>query len=115
MPSERIEKALEYIEKTTEVRDVLLSGGDALLVSDDRLEYIIKRLRAIDHVEIIRIGSRTPVVMPQRITPELCAMLKKYHPIWARQRIFSWIKSCKLLNIMVPGAEGDKPRQRRSA
>ena len=82
MPSERIEKALEYIEKTTEVRDVLLSGGDALLVSDDRLEYIIKRLRAIDHVEIIRIGSRTPVVMPQRITPELCAMLKKYHPIW---------------------------------
>ena len=82
MPSERIEKALEYIEKTPEVRDVLLSGGDALLVSDDRLEYIIKRLRAIEHVEIIRIGSRTPVVMPQRITPELCAMLKKYHPVW---------------------------------
>ncbi|MBO5710790.1 MAG: KamA family radical SAM protein, partial [Rikenellaceae bacterium] len=82
MPSERIEKALEYIEKTPEVRDVLLSGGDALLVSDERLEYIIKRLRAIEHVEIIRIGSRTPVVMPQRITPELCAMLKKYHPVW---------------------------------
>ena len=64
------------------MRDVLLSGGDALLVSDKKLESIIQRLRAIDHVEIIRIGSRTPVVCPQRITPELCNMLKKYHPIW---------------------------------
>lgn len=57
-------------------------GGDALLVSDEKLEYIISRLRAIPHVEIIRIGSRTPVVLPQRITPELVNMLKKYHPIW---------------------------------
>lgn len=81
-PSERIEKCLAYIEKTPQVRDVLLSGGDALMVSDEKLEYIIKRLRAIPHVEIVRIGSRTPVVCPQRITPELCAMLKKYHPIW---------------------------------
>ena len=64
------------------MRDVLLSGGDALLVSDQVLESIIKRLRAIPHVEIIRIGSRTPVVCPQRITPELVAMLSKYHPIW---------------------------------
>ena len=81
-PSERIEKCLAYIEKTPPVRDVLLSGGDALMVSDKKLEYIIQRLRAIPHVEIVRIGSRTPVVCPQRITPELCEMLKKYHPIW---------------------------------
>ena len=81
-PTERIDRCIEYIAKTPQVRDVLLSGGDALLVSDDRLEYIISRLRAIPHVEIIRIGSRTPVVCPQRITPELVNMLKKYHPIW---------------------------------
>jgi len=80
--SERIEKSIEYISKTPQVRDVLLSGGDALLVSDSRLENIIQRLRAIPHVEIIRIGTRTPVVCPQRITPELVNMLKKYHPIW---------------------------------
>lgn len=79
---DKIEKCIEYIENHSEVRDVLLSGGDALLLSDEKLEYIISRLRAIPHVEIIRIGSRTPVVMPQRITPELCNMLKKYHPIW---------------------------------
>ena len=80
--ADRIEKALEYIEKTETVRDVLLSGGDALMVSDKKLEYIISRLRAIPHVEIVRLGTRTPVVCPQRITPELCEMLKKYHPIW---------------------------------
>lgn len=82
VPDDRIEKAIEYIERTPEVRDVLLSGGDVLMVSDAKLEYIIKRLRAIPHVEIIRLGSRTPVVCPQRITPELVNMLKKYHPIW---------------------------------
>ncbi len=81
-PSERIEKALEYIEKTETVRDVLLSGGDALMVGDAKLEYIIARLRKIEHVEIVRLGSRVPVVCPQRITPELCAMLSKYHPVW---------------------------------
>ena len=81
-PSERIEKCLAYIEKTPQVRDVLLSGGDCLMVSDQKLEYIIGRLRKIPHVEIVRLGSRTPVVCPQRITPELCEMLKKYHPIW---------------------------------
>lgn len=81
-PQERIERALEYIERTPEVRDVLLSGGDSLMVSDAKLEYIISRLRAIPHVEIVRLGTRTPVVCPQRITPELCEMLKKYHPIW---------------------------------
>jgi len=80
--TDRIEKALEYIEKTECVRDVLLSGGDALMVSDKKLEYIISRLRQIPHVEIVRLGTRTPVVCPQRITPELCDMLKKYHPVW---------------------------------
>lgn len=78
----RIDKYIEYVAAHPEVRDVLLSGGDALLLSDEKLEGIIRRLRTIEHVEIIRIGSRTPVVMPQRITPELCAMLKKYHPVW---------------------------------
>ena len=81
-PSERIEKCLAYIEKTPQVRDVLLSGGDCLMVSDAKLEYIIQRLRAIPHVEIVRLGSRTPVVCPQRITDDLVNMLKKYHPIW---------------------------------
>ncbi len=82
MPKNQIEKAIEYISNTPQVRDVLISGGDGLLISDDRLEDIIIKLRAIPHVEVIRIGSRTPVVMPQRITPELVNMLKKYHPIW---------------------------------
>ncbi|MDO4792850.1 MAG: lysine 2,3-aminomutase [Filifactor alocis] len=82
VPVSQIDKCIEYVRNTPQVRDVLLSGGDALLMSDERLEYIISELRKIPHVEIVRIGSRTPVVMPQRITPELCAMLKKYHPIW---------------------------------
>jgi len=82
MPKDRIDLAIEYIASHTEVRDVLLSGGDALLVGDEILEDIISRLREIDHVEIIRIGTRTPVVLPQRITQELVDMLKKYHPIW---------------------------------
>ena len=77
-----IDKAIDYIAKTPVVRDVLISGGDPLLLSDDRLEYILKKLTAIDHVEVIRIGTRTPVVMPQRITPELTKMLSKYHPLW---------------------------------
>jgi len=64
------------------VRDVLLSGGDPLLFSDSKLEAILKRLRAIPHIEFIRIGSRIPIFLPQRITPELCQMLAKYHPLW---------------------------------
>ena len=82
VPMEQIEKCIDYIRHHEEVRDVLLSGGDALMLSDGLLEKIIRELRTIDHVEIIRIGTRTPVVCPQRITPELCDMLKKYHPIW---------------------------------
>ena len=61
---------------------MLLSGGDPLLLSDDKLEYLLGRLRAIPHVEFLRIGSRIPIFLPQRITPELCAMLKKYHPLF---------------------------------
>ena len=77
-----IDDAITYIERSPEVRDVLISGGDPLVFSDDKLEEIIARVRAIPHVEIIRIGSRTPVVCPQRITPELCEMLGKYHPLY---------------------------------
>lgn len=82
LPQERIELAIAYIAQHPEIRDVLLSGGDPLLVADSVLEDIIIALRKIPHVKIIRIGSRTPVVCPQRITPELVAMLKKYQPIW---------------------------------
>ncbi len=78
----RLMPALTTFANTPAVRDVLLSGGDALLMSDERFEYILSNLRAIDHVEIIRIGTRTPVVLPQRITPELCEMIRKYHPVW---------------------------------
>lgn len=77
-----ISKCIEYIRRTPQIRDILLSGGDCLLVNDRVLEYIISELRNIPHVEIIRLGSRTPVVMPQRITADLVNMLKKYHPIW---------------------------------
>ena len=76
------EQGLRYIEAHPEVRDVLLSGGDPLLLSDKKLEHLLSRLRAIKHVEFIRIGSRIPVFLPQRITPELCDVLKRYGPIW---------------------------------
>lgn len=82
MPGDQVERALEYIRNTPQIRDVLISGGDGLLISDHHLEKIISSLRAIEHVEIIRIGTRVPVVMPQRITEDLVAMLKKYHPVW---------------------------------
>lgn len=76
------EAAFEYLEKHTEVRDVLLSGGDPLLFSDSKLEKILSRLRSIKHIEFLRIGSRIPIFLPQRITPELCRMLQKYHPLF---------------------------------
>ncbi|TYO95076.1 lysine 2,3-aminomutase [Desulfallas thermosapovorans] len=82
LPKGQIDRAIAYIHNNKEVRDVLISGGDPLTLSDDHLEYIISRLRSIKHVEIIRIGTRMPVVLPQRITPQLCNMLKKYHPLW---------------------------------
>jgi lysine 2,3-aminomutase len=76
------ERALRYIEAHPEVRDVLLSGGDPLLLSDRKLDHLLGRLRAIRHVEFIRIGSRIPVFLPQRITPELCEIFKKHGPVW---------------------------------
>lgn len=76
------EAAFRYLEKHTEVRDVLLSGGDPLLFSDAKLDKILTRLRAIPHIQFLRIGSRIPIFLPQRITPELCAMLKKHHPLY---------------------------------
>ncbi|MBI1753082.1 MAG: lysine 2,3-aminomutase [Acidobacteria bacterium] len=82
MPDDNVAKAIEYIRNTKTVRDVLISGGDPFVLSDERLESIIRRLRDIEHVEIIRIGTRTPVVMPQRVTDSLVNMLKKYHPIY---------------------------------
>jgi len=77
-----IAMGIDYIRSHTEIRDVLLSGGDPLMVSDRKLERIISSLRAIPHVEIIRIGTRFPCVLPSRITDSLCSMLKKYHPIF---------------------------------
>lgn len=77
-----IEMALSYIEQTPSIRDVLISGGDPLSLDDDRLEYILRRLRKIPHVEFLRIGSKQPVVQPMRITPSLARILKRYHPLW---------------------------------
>ena len=82
MPKSQVDAAIEYIAKTPVIRDVVLSGGDSLLLADERIEELLKKLRAIPHVEIIRFGSRLPVVLPQRITDNLCGILKKYHPIW---------------------------------
>ncbi len=79
---EEIEAAIEYIRKSPEVRDVLITGGDPFTLADDRLDWILSELDKIEHVEIKRIGSRTPVTMPQRITPELCNMLEKHHPLY---------------------------------
>jgi lysine 2,3-aminomutase len=76
------DRQIEYIRQTTSVRDVLLSGGDPLLLSDEKLENLLSRLRAIPHVEFLRIGTRIPIFLPQRITPELCAMLKEFHPLF---------------------------------
>lgn len=76
------EAAFRYLEQHEEIRDVLLSGGDPLLFTDQRLEKILERLRRIPHIEFLRIGSRVPVFLPQRITPELCQMLQKYHPLF---------------------------------
>ena len=76
------EAAFDYLEKTKTIRDVLISGGDALLFSDARLERILSRLHAIPHIQFVRIGTRIPIFLPQRITPELCEMLSKYHPLF---------------------------------
>ncbi len=79
---EDLDEAIAYIQATKKVRDVLISGGDPLLLEDDHLERIIAKVRKAPHVEIVRIGTRVPVTLPQRITPGLASILKKYHPLW---------------------------------
>jgi lysine 2,3-aminomutase len=79
---EEFEMQIEYLKRTPQVRDVLLSGGDPLVLAPKILEELLSRLREIPHIEIIRIGSRVPVFMPMRVTQELCDMLEKYHPLW---------------------------------
>src|SRR5436305_7236700 len=76
------EKQIAYIANNKAIRDVLLSGGDPLLFSDEKLDHLLSRLRAIPHLEFLRIGTRIPIFLPQRITPQLCAILKKYHPLF---------------------------------
>ena len=76
------DQQIDYLRKTPQVRDVLLSGGDPLAIAPKMLEYVLSSLRAIEHIEIIRIGSRVPVFLPQRVTDEFCEMIRKYHPVW---------------------------------
>ncbi len=76
------DRAITYIEATPAIRDVLLSGGDPLTLPDEKLEYLLSRLQQIPHVEMLRIGTKVPVVLPHRITPALTRMLKRYHPLW---------------------------------
>jgi lysine 2,3-aminomutase len=78
----RLDKALDYIRRTPAIRDVILSGGDPLTLSDERLDRILSRLRAIPHVQMLRLGTKAPAVLPQRITPQLCRTLRRYHPLW---------------------------------
>jgi len=76
------ELALDYLEEHTEVRDVLLSGGDPLTIGDEKLDYLLGRLRRIKHIEFLRIGTKVPTVLPQRVTKDFVKMLKKHHPLW---------------------------------
>lgn len=78
----RLQRALDYIRHTPAIRDVLLSGGDPLVLSDQRLDWVLGQLRAIPHVEFVRLGTKVPAVLPQRITPQLCRVLRRYHPLW---------------------------------
>jgi len=78
----RLERAFAYIEQATAVRDVLISGGDPLLLGEEKLAWVLSRLRQIPHVEIVRIGTKVPAVLPQRITPRLVRMLRRFHPLW---------------------------------
>src|SRR5437660_1334117 len=82
IPMAQLESAFRYLEAHPEIRDVIMSGGDPLLLSDRRIDEICKRLRAIPHLEVLRIGSRIPCHLPERVTPELCAILKQYHPLY---------------------------------
>jgi lysine 2,3-aminomutase len=88
-----LDEGLAYIERTKSIRDVVISGGDALSLSDDKLEYILSRLRSMDHIEIFRVATRNLVTLPQRITPELCNMFKKYQPVFVHTH-FNHPKEC---------------------
>ncbi|MDL2300637.1 KamA family radical SAM protein [Clostridiaceae bacterium OttesenSCG-928-D20] len=103
-PLQLIDESIEYIKNSPEIRDVLITGGDALALSDKRLDDILTRLRQIPHVEIIRLGTRMPVTLPQRVTSELCEMLKKHHPIYVnvqfnhpREMTLDAKKACEML------------------
>ena len=82
MKKRELEVGLDWIRRTPEIRDVLLTGGDPLVFSDDKLEWLIAELRRIPHVEVVRLGTRLPVTLPFRVTDALCRMLERYHPIW---------------------------------
>src|SRR4051812_47416290 len=82
IPLNQYESAFQYLREHTEIRDVIMSGGDPMMLSDRRLEYLFQRLREIPHIEFIRLGSRITSHLPSRITPEFCEMVKKYHPIY---------------------------------
>lgn len=93
--NKQLEESLAYIESHHEIRDVVISGGDPLSNSDDRLEYILSRLRAMEHIEVFRLGTRNLVTLPQRITDSFAAMLKKYHPVFVHTH-FNHPKECTL-------------------
>lgn len=105
-----LESGFKYLEQHTEIRDVILSGGDPLMLTDTMLEKILKRLRSIPHIEIIRLGTKMPCVLPQRITQKLCDMIKKYHPVYVNTHFnHPWeitpesTKACEMLaNAGVP-------------
>lgn len=105
-----LEAAFQYLEQHTEINDVILSGGDPLMLTDAMLEKVLSRLREIPHIQIIRLGTKMPCVLPQRITPQLCDMLKKYHPIYVNTHFnHPWeitpesTKACEMLvNAGVP-------------
>ena len=105
-----LETAFQYLEQHTEIRDVILSGGDPLMLTDTMLEKILIRLREIKHIEIIRLGTRMPVILPHRITDKLCNMIKKYHPVYVNTHFnHPWevtpqsSKACEMLaNAGVP-------------
>src|SRR5690349_15039408 len=82
IPLNQFDSAFAYLREHTEIRDVIMSGGDPMMLSDRRLEYFFQKLREIPHIEIIRIGSRITSHLPERITPEFCEMVKKYHPVY---------------------------------
>jgi lysine 2,3-aminomutase len=82
MKQRELKQALDWIRRTPEIRDVLLTGGDPLVYSDERLDWLLSELRAIPHVEIVRLGTRLPVTLPFRVTDALCRVLERHHPVW---------------------------------